>query len=153
MTWPLAKLGSRFSLLFEPARRRVMHSALGRFLDAPLDLAVGIQRPDGQERVLPLTAHGTPLYGCEQFERAGSLTFRGHDPDLGLRFEFNIRSPFYPQDERHCLLPVFFMELRVDHQPRVRLRQQPKPPRKVRVFIRFGRDETDLSVDRAQVSI
>ena len=66
MTWPLARLGSRFSLLFEPQRRRIMHSALGRFLDQPLDLAVGLVEPDGTERVMPFTPHGQPLFACEQ---------------------------------------------------------------------------------------
>jgi len=53
-----------------------MHSALGRFMDEPMDLAVGLIDPDGTERVLPFTEKGETLYGCEQFERINSLTYR-----------------------------------------------------------------------------
>ena len=42
MTWIIGRLGSRFSLLFEPYRRRVMHSGTGQFLGAGLELTVGL---------------------------------------------------------------------------------------------------------------
>ena len=69
MTWTMSRLGSRFNLLFEPYKNRVMHSALGRFLDQPLDLMVGLVEPDGTQRVLPFTLKGEPLANPEQFER------------------------------------------------------------------------------------
>ena len=52
MTWLLSRLGSRFALVFEPYRRRVLHAGLGRYHDLPLDLKVGFVEPDGTERVL-----------------------------------------------------------------------------------------------------
>ena len=76
MSWMVSRLGSRFSLVFEPHRRQVKHSALGRFLDQPTDLMVGLVDPDGVERVLPFTKRGMPLFCCEQFERINLLTFR-----------------------------------------------------------------------------
>jgi hypothetical protein len=153
MTWPISKLGSRFSLLFEPDHGRVMHSALGRFFDAPMDLAVGLIDPDGTEHVLPFTETGQPFYGCEQFERAGSITFRGHVPKHGLQFEFNIRSPFYPEDEQHSLLPVFFLEVRVSHQTPIRLRQNTTPPSKIKAFIRLKRPDTTVDVTPSQIDL
>src|SRR5690554_2899334 len=105
MSWMIARLGSRFGLLFEPYQRRVMHSALGRFLDRPLDLMVGLEEPDGTRRVLPFTTDGQLLTDPEQFERINSITFRGYSEKYNLRFEFNVHSVFYPQDERLCLLP------------------------------------------------
>jgi len=146
MSWQLARLGSRFGLLFEPYHRRVMHSALGRFLDEPLDLAVGLIEPDGTERVLPLTPDGELLYGCEQFERINSITFRGHSETAGLRFELNIHSPFYPRDEALCMLPAFYVELRVTDAHRVRRRRVKKIPDKVRVFLRIQRPNTQVDV-------
>ncbi|QNN21624.1 DUF4965 domain-containing protein [Planctomycetales bacterium ZRK34] len=146
MTWPLGRLGSRFGLLFEPGKRRIMHSALGRFLDRPLDLAVGLIEPDGTERVLPFTQHGEVLYGCEQFERINSITFRGHSEASGLRFELNLHSPFYPQDEPLCMLPAFYVELRAVPAHRVRRRRVKNIPKKVRMFIRLSRPETQIGV-------
>ncbi|MBI1367628.1 MAG: DUF4965 domain-containing protein [Planctomycetes bacterium] len=153
MTWPLSRLGSRFSLLFEPWRRRVMHSALGRFLDQPLDLAVGIVEPDGTERVLPFTQHGKLLYGCEQFERINSVTFRGHSDTCGLRFELNLHSTFYPQDELLSQMPAFYVELRVAAAPRVRRRRFVKTPKNVRLFIRLARPETQIDVREGRIDL
>lgn len=145
MTWTTARLGSRFSLLFEPYQRRVMHSALGRFLDEPLDLMVGLVEPDGAERVLPFTQHGRILFNCEQFDRVNSITFRGYSETYNLRLEFNVHSVFYPQDERLCTLPAFYLELRVNPVQRVRWHKPKGPtPDRVRLFIRLSRPDTRI---------
>jgi len=145
MSWTIARFGSRFNLLFEPYRHRVMHSALGRFLDQPLDLKVGLVEPDGTERVLPFTEEGTELLNCEQFERINSITFRGYSEHYRIQYEFNIHSPFYPQDERLCMMPAFYLEMRVNPVHRVRW-YEPKgqTPRNVSLFIRLQRPETHV---------
>ncbi|MFA7237044.1 MAG: DUF4965 domain-containing protein [Phycisphaeraceae bacterium] len=155
MTWQIARLGSRLGFVFEPYQRRVLHSGLGRFLDQPLDLAVGIIRPDGSERVLPFTATGEKLYACEQFERVNSITFRGYDPDLGLKFELNLHSPFYPQNEKICLLPAMYVELRVTWAHRVRWlkRTVTEPPEQVRLFIRIARPDTQITVASGRIDM
>lgn len=155
MTWPLARLGSRFGLLFEPQRRRIMHSALGRFLDQPLDLAVGLIEPDGTERLMPFTPTGSTLYGPEQFERINSITYRGHSEHTGIRFEVNFHSPFYPQDERLCLLPVIYVELRVTHAPRIRSRRHPitSAPDNVRLFFRMNRPGTRIDAAPGRIDM
>ncbi|MEE9211047.1 MAG: DUF4965 domain-containing protein, partial [Phycisphaeraceae bacterium] len=146
MTWTIARLGGRFNLLFEPYRQRVMHSALGRFLDAPLDLMVGLVEPDGTERVLPLTARGSPLFNCEQFERLNSITFRGYSERYRLRFEFNIHSVFYPQHEPLCLSPAFYLEMRVNPSSWVCWHTPTGPvPDKVKLFIRLDRPDTRIT--------
>ncbi|MEX0653800.1 MAG: DUF4965 domain-containing protein [Phycisphaeraceae bacterium] len=148
MSWTIARLGSRFTLLFEPYKQRVMHSAMGRFLDQPLDLMVGLVEPDGTRRVLPFTADPdtTPLYNAEQFERPNSITYRGYSETYNLRFEFNVHSVFYPQDERLCLMPVFYLEMRVNPAPRVRWHKAAGPtPEKVKLFIRLRRPDTEIT--------
>lgn len=146
MTWTIARLGSRFNLLFEPYRQRVMHSALGRFLDQPMDLMVGLIEPDGTERVLPFTTRGVPLSNCEQFERINSITFRGFSEKYKLRFEFNIHSVFYPQDEKLCVMPAFYLEMRVSPAPRFRWMPGAGPtPDKVKLFIRIARADTRIT--------
>ena len=153
MTWPLARLGSRFGLLFEPHQRRVMHSALGRFLDEPMELSVGLVEPDGAERVMPLTPHGNVLYACEQFERINSLTFRGYSETAGLRLELNFHAPFYPQSEKLCILPIFFVELRLT-AAKVRWRAQPYDrPEKVRLFFRINRPDTSITTEPRAISL
>ncbi len=144
MTWTIARLGSRFSLLFEPYRRRVMHSALGRFLDEPVDLTVGLVEPGGRVRVLPFTAEGQLLANCEQFERVNSITFRGFSEVCGLRFEFNVHSPFYPQDERLSIMPAFYLEMRVNPVHRVRWATPRQRVSRVPLVIRLRRPESEV---------
>jgi hypothetical protein len=154
ITWPIGRLGSRFGLLMEPHRRRAMHSALGRFLDQPLDLAVGLIDPDGQQRVLPFTQHGELFYGCEQFERINSITYRGYDPKLGLKFELNLHSPFYPQDEPLCLMPVLFVEMRITWAKRIRwLWSGDSPIKQARLFIRLNRPDTHFDVSEGRIDL
>jgi xylan 1,4-beta-xylosidase len=145
MTWTIARLGSRMNLLFEPYKNRVMHSALGRLLDQPLDLMVGLVEPDGTHRVLPFTTGGKPLTNCEQFERMNSITFRGYSEQHNLRFEFNVHSVFYPQDERLCIMPAFYLEMRVNPVHRVRWHAVNAPPEKVKLFIQLARPDTEIT--------
>ncbi|MFW6059152.1 MAG: glutaminase domain-containing protein [Phycisphaeraceae bacterium] len=146
MSWMISRLGSRFSLLFEPYRQRVMHSALGRFLDQPLDLMVGLEEPNGTQRVLPFTTEGVCLSNPEQFERINSITFRGYSEEYSLRFEFNVHSVFYPQDERLCTMPAIYLEMRVNPVPPVRRSKPIGPtPNKVTLFIRLRRPDTHIT--------
>lgn len=146
MSWPLARLGSRFGFFFEPYHRRVLHSALGRFLDRPMDLMVGLIEPDGTERVMPFTQRGTLLYNLEQFERFNSITFRGFSEKYRLRFELNVHSVFYPENEQLCLMPAIYFEMRVSAAPSVRAIEPAGPtPSRVRLFFRVDRPETAIT--------
>lgn len=138
MTWTLARLGSQFSLQFEPHSCQVRHSAVGRLYNQPLDLMVGMTEPDGTERVLPFSSRGTLLSHTEQFDRLNSITFRGYSWSCGIRFELNIHSVFYPQDESLCIMPAFYLEMRVGpakHQQDGEASVQ--VPKKVKLFIRL----------------
>lgn len=146
MTWTLSRLGSRFGFVFEPYRRRVLHSALGRFLDQPMDLMVGLVEPDGTRRVLPLSQEGDLLMNCEQFERFNSITYRGFSEKHRLRFEFNIHSVFYPQDEPLCIMPAFYLEMRINPVGRIRwTKPAGKTPDQVQLFIRVRRPDTQIT--------
>jgi xylan 1,4-beta-xylosidase len=146
MSWMLARLGSRFGLLFEPHMQRVRHSSLGRFFDQPMDLMVGFVEPDGTERVMPFTSQGQELFNCEQFERLNSITFRGYSERYNLRFEFNVHSVFYPQNVELCTTPAFYLEMRVHPINSVRLLQpRGKTPSNVKLFLRLGREETEIT--------
>lgn len=153
MTWVLGRLGSRFCLVFEPHNRRVLHSALGRFLDEPLDLAVGLVEPDGTQRVLPFCKNGQLLFNCEQFERTNSITYRGFSERYKLRFEFNVHAVFYPQNEQLCTMPAFYLEMRLNPQNRVRWETAVGPqPDKVKLFLRVARGDTQITAKPADAT-
>lgn len=46
MATAVGRLGSRFSLVFDPDAKQILHSALGRWLDFPTDLAIGVKSED-----------------------------------------------------------------------------------------------------------
>ncbi|MEM6459192.1 MAG: DUF4965 domain-containing protein [Planctomycetota bacterium] len=159
MSWMIGRLGSRFALHFEPYQRRVMHSALGRFLDRPLDLAVGLVEPGGAQRVLPFTTDNDrdgidQLANCEQFDRVNSVTFAGYSERYGLKLELNVHSAFYPQNERLCVMPAVYLELRVS--PVARFRKMDfhgPPPGKVELFLRLRRPETSIRVEDNAIAL
>ncbi|MEM7681933.1 MAG: DUF4965 domain-containing protein [Planctomycetota bacterium] len=155
MTWPLGRLGSRFGLLFEPYHRRVMHSGLGRFLDQPLDLLVGMVDVNGTVRSLPLTRDpdAVDLTHCEQFDRMNSITFRGQCVESGVRFEANFHAVFYPQDEALCTMPAFYIELRAHPGDRVRWHPHRKHPAEVELLIRFRRPDTHVTAEACAVEL
>ncbi len=111
----LSTLGSRFSLLLDAPNRRVRHSALGRFLDedvlAELTLGVRVGRTTYS---VPLTRRAELFPFAEQHLTMTSVRYVGTAPDLGLRFTAELRSPFYPQDERLSLAPLFYITLSVE---------------------------------------
>ncbi|MCC6581170.1 MAG: DUF4965 domain-containing protein [Phycisphaeraceae bacterium] len=145
MTWPMARLGSRFGLVFEPYANQVRHSALGRYLDEPVDLMVGLEEPDGRRRAMPFTKQAELFHNCEQFERANSITFRGHSERYRIRCEFNVHSVFYPQEEEMCMLPAFYLEIRVNPAKNVRwLKPEGPTPDKVKLFVRLSRPNTTI---------
>jgi len=109
----LAKLGSRFSLFLDPPNRRVRHSALGRYLDDDLDLAAGV-RVGKKVYSVPLTKCYEPFPWCEQHLTMTSVRYIAMAPDLGVRLTVEFRSPFYPQDERLSLAPLFYVTLTVE---------------------------------------
>ena len=151
MSWMMSRLGSRFSLFFEPHHRRVMHGGLGRFVDEPVDLMVGLEEPDGTRRVLPLSQRAQLLYNSEQFERTNSLTFRGYSEHWRLRFEFNVHSVFYPNEEQMCVMPAFYLEMRVNPVDRVGRFEAAGPcPEQVTVFLNLQRPNTDIAVSCEQ---
>lgn len=111
----LSKLGSRFSLFLDAPNRRVRHSALGRFLDADVDtdLALGLKVGD-ETRAVPLTRKHEPFRFSEQHLTMTSVEYVGTVPEWGLRLRVLLRSPFYPQDEKASLAPLFYLTLTVE---------------------------------------
>jgi hypothetical protein len=109
----LSKLGSRFTLNLQPQQHRICVSALGKFLDAPADLALGVRLDDGQVACLPLTRRYPEFSRVEQEFTLTSITYRAHCAEMGLRFEVTFTSPFYPRDEKLSTAPFFYVDVKV----------------------------------------
>lgn len=110
----VSKLGSRMSLNFRPHSRQVYYSPLGRYYDVPLDLRVGL-RVGEETRYLPFTKAEGQFTEVEQHQTMTGLLFRATWREVGLRVEFELTSPFYPQDERLSTAPLMYLRVSLHH--------------------------------------
>lgn len=153
MATPIGRFGSRFSLLFDPWANCVHHSALGRWLDSPTDLAIGIES-EGVSKALPFTKRYEHFEVVEQKLQMCGVSFTGRSLSLGLGMNVEFVSPFYPLDEWTSLAPVFFIRLKVFPVERMFWSSPQRKAKRGKVFIRLQRDDLHLSpsFDRLKIS-
>ncbi len=131
----LGRLGSRFSLNFRPAEkgRRIHVSPLGRFLDQPVQVALGI-RVGGEERILPFADGVEAFETLEQELTMTSVTFRCMSKALGVAASFRFVAPFYPKDEALSHAPFFYILAAVERIP---AKWKSKEPIEGEIFLRM----------------
>lgn len=153
MATPISKLGSRFTLIFDPWAHQVLHSALGRWLDFPTDLAIGIES-EGICKALPFTKRYEHFEVVEQELQMCSVSFTARSLQLGLGINVQFISPFYPQDEWTSLAPVFFIKLGVFPVERLFWSPAERTPKRGSLFLWLHRDGLRIkpSFDRLKIS-
>src|SRR5271157_4786713 len=102
--------GSRFSFNFRPRESKVYHSGLGRYFDAPLDFALGID-VDGETEAFPFTTKYKYFPSTSQTQSMNTIAFTGTSDDFLVEIRWNISSHFYPKDEMLTTLPVFIIDI------------------------------------------
>jgi hypothetical protein len=139
----LGRLGSRFSLRFDPQARYLYSSPLGIGFDRPLRLEISVVA--GGKRVVWPFSPGQPFDSCRGTATMSSLEFLCTCMPLGIELMIRFTSPFYPLDEKTSCAPFFYLDLAC--------RQLPKEERtitelKVALFAREGetvsREGTDI---------
>lgn len=141
MATPVSRLGSRFTLVFDPDARHVLHSALGRWLDFPTDCAIGVESEDGEVRALPFTRRFPLFEVTEQHLRLCGVSYTARSVALGIGLRADIVAPFYPRDEWASLAPLFVVRLEVFPQgERVFWTTPSRVTQRGRVFLRLQRD-------------
>jgi len=145
MATVVGRLGSRFSLVFDPDAKQVLHSALGRWLDFPTDLAVGVAAEDGLTFALPFTSRYPTFDVVEQQLQMCGVSFvaRSHEIGVGLKVEFV--APFYPRDEWTSLAPLFLVRMEVFPQERIFWQTSKRQVRQGRVFLRLQRENLHMA--------
>jgi xylan 1,4-beta-xylosidase len=113
----LGRLGSRLTLHFLPKQRELRLGTLGKFYDRSWHLRLGFRVGD-ELRLLPFAGHGAPTFPEIEMElTATALTFRAKDRNLGIAASFKFIAPFYPQAEKLCLAPFFYLDVKLDKLP------------------------------------
>ncbi len=136
----VSRLGSRFTLVFDPYRRQVLHSALGRWIDLPLDLTVGVQTEQGELVALPFTQEGALFDALEQELQLCGVRYTAHSVRHGIRLTLEVTAPFYPHDAVTSTAPLFYFTLRVQPQHRLFWTSCEQPLQKGRLVVRLKRD-------------
>ena len=136
----VSRLGSRFTLVFDPYKKHVLHSALGRWVDLPFDLTIGIQTEQGQLVALPFTTLGEPFDALEQELNLCGVRYTAHSVKLGVRLTLEVTAPFYPHDALTSTAPVFYFTLRVQPQSRLFWTTCENPLQKGKLVVRLRRD-------------
>jgi len=145
MATAVGRLGSRFSLVFDPDAKQILHSALGRWLDFPTDLAIGVKSEDDVVRALPFTRHFPHFEIVEQRLTFCGVKYIARSWDLGLTLKTEIVAPFYPRDEWTSVAPLFFIRLEVQPQERIFWRPAERSVRSGQVFVRLQRANLHLT--------
>ena len=145
MATAVGRLGSRFSLVFDPDAKQVLHSALGRWLDFPTDLAIGVKSEDDVVRALPFTRRFPHFEIVEQRLTFCGVKYIARSWDLGLALKTEVVAPFYPRDEWTSVAPLFFMRLEVQPQERIFWRPAERSVRRGQVFVRLQRSNLHLT--------
>lgn len=143
---PVSRLGSRFTLVFEPYAKHVLHSALGRWIDLPLDLILGVETEGGEVVALPFTREAAPFDAVEQELRLCGVHYTAHSVQYGLRLEVEITAPFYPQDARISTAPLFYFTLKVQPQSRLFWTSCRNPVQRGRLVVRLKREGAKIDV-------
>lgn len=145
MATVVGRLGSRFSLVFDPDAKQVLHSALGRWLDFPTDLAIGVAAESGLAFSLPFTQRFPPFEVIEQQLHMCGVGFVARSWELGVGLKVEFIAPFYPRDEWTSLAPLFLVRIEVFPQERIFWRSSERQIRQGQVFLKLHRDELHLT--------
>lgn len=135
----VSRLGSRFTIVFDPYAKQVLHSALGRWIDLPLDLTLGVQTEDGAVVALPFTKDAECFDALEQDLRLCGVRYTAHSVKYGLRVTLDVTAPFYPHDALTSTAPVLYFTLSVQPQPRLFWTSCPNPAQRGKLVVRVKR--------------
>ncbi len=115
----LARLGSRYSIIFDPNRRSIDYGTLGLLCQAKAGLLIAIEQ-DGRTEALPLSAEGEPFYCVDQHLTMTSIRYEAKSRELGVALTVKITAPFWPRDEKTSLVPAYLFDFTIENLGSVR---------------------------------
>ena len=113
MSTCLGRLGSRYSIIFDPIRQNVHYGSLGLMCQKTGEMIIELDDGNGHTAKLPLSRGKSRFDICDQTGTQTSVTFTGHSTQLGVSLEMTVTAPFWPQDEKTSLVPAYIVDLQV----------------------------------------
>ncbi|MDW8104056.1 MAG: glycoside hydrolase family 52 protein [Armatimonadota bacterium] len=138
----VSRWGSRFTLVFDPYAKHVLHSALGRWIDLPMELTIGVETETGEVVALPFTTEAEPFDAVEQELRLCGVRYKAHSVKYGIRLEVEVVAPFYPHNVQVSAVPLFLFTLKVQPQSRLFWTNCPHPLQRGKLVVRLKRQDT-----------
>lgn len=149
----VSRLGSRFTLVLDPYAKHVLHSALGRWLDLPMELTIGIETEKGEVIALPFTSKAQMFDAVEQELRLCGVRYRAHSVQHGVRLEAEIIAPFYPHDAVVSTAPLFYFTVKVQPQPRLFWTSCQNPVQKGKLVMCLQREGTQMTSSQGTLAL
>ncbi|MFP4354403.1 MAG: glutaminase domain-containing protein [Phycisphaerae bacterium] len=137
MSTCLGRLGSRYSIILDPFRKKFHYGTAGLMTQKAAQLIVTCTDESGHVARLPLSAGKGKFDIVDQTTTPTSVTYYGYSVRLGIALEMTITAPFWPHDEKTSLVPAYIVELEVKKLGRFRW-EKPHPEATGRGTLRFG---------------
>ena len=142
----LGRLGSHYSIIFDPHKKQIEYGALGLMRQAVGQMVIGQEDRKGNYCTLPFTTEGDRFRIVDQTQTMTSLTYEAYSSNHGTKLTVRFVSPFWPQDERTSLVPAYIVKLRLESTNLVRWTHIPKGTTR-RGKLRFG-----LKIPRVKIT-
>lgn len=150
MTTCLARLGSRFSLQFDPVRRHVLYGAVGLFHQTESQLLVELRDAAGVSQAFPFAGDRPGFDLLQQRQTLTRLALDGHSLRTGAKVEMEVVAPFLPGDLRLSLAPLYLLRVKVEPSPSLRWTGPDKDAAR-RGTLRVALDVPGVAVETGEV--
>ncbi len=113
ITTCLGRLGSRFSLQFDPIRKHLLYGAVGLFHQQESQLLVELRDDSGLTAALPFAGERPGFDLLNQQQTMTRLRYDAHSLTGDARVEVTWVAPFLPRDERMSSAPLYLVHVKV----------------------------------------
>lgn len=113
ITTCLGRLGSRFSLQFDPIRKHVLYGAVGLFHQHESQLVCELRDASGLRAALPLAGERDGFCLLQQRQTLTRLTYEAYSLKADTKVEVTFHAPFLPHDERLSTAPLYLVQVKV----------------------------------------
>ena len=114
----LSTLGSRYTLIFDIAAKRLKHGVLGMFLEQSDQLICGVESEGISGSYLPFSDLPNHFQAFYQTLEMNSVSYRAVNKEGGYDISITFTSPFCPENEKMNTAPIFYTDIEISRNSR-----------------------------------